>query len=186
MKCKMCNRTIADDSVFCPYCGKKVEKESPFDVSFQTAARRAKVKKTAMILLTVFLASALILYSVSFLSVEEPQSGTILKGEEAVAESTVKITAPRNESCVVKITGSSDLIFYIRAGETAKVDVANGIIRIRVASGEKWYGEKKLFGRTTNYSWYKPYIRCEDSQWEFSFFNGDFSPIDEDEFNRNN
>jgi hypothetical protein len=40
----------------------------------------------------------------------------------------------------------------VRSGETSSVNVPLGIYKIKIASGEKWYGSNKMFGPQTHYN----------------------------------
>jgi hypothetical protein len=40
----------------------------------------------------------------------------------------------------------------VRSGETASVNVPLGVYKIKIASGEKWYGSNKMFGPQTHYN----------------------------------
>ncbi|QUO37924.1 J domain-containing protein [Dysosmobacter sp. Marseille-Q4140] len=47
-------------------------------------------------------------------------------------------------------TGKDDILtFFVRAGETAEVDVPLGTYTLYYATGEFWYGEEELFGEST-------------------------------------
>lgn len=43
-------------------------------------------------------------------------------------------------------------VFFIRAGGSYKISLPYGTYRIKMASGEKWYGATDLFGSKTSYS----------------------------------
>lgn len=55
---------------------------------------------------------------------------------------------------IVEAYGSSKdaAVFFIRAGDSYKINLPYGTYRIKMASGEKWYGAKHLFGSKTSYS----------------------------------
>lgn len=46
-------------------------------------------------------------------------------------------------------TGQPVLSVFVRSGETASIKIPLGIYKANIASGEKWYGETKLFGNGT-------------------------------------
>lgn len=60
------------------------------------------------------------------------------------------VTAPGSLNYYVKIvdwgTHAPILVFFVRSGKTASVRVPLGGYEFRYAAGEKWYGEKYLFG----------------------------------------
>lgn len=43
-------------------------------------------------------------------------------------------------------------VFFIRAGDSYKINLPYGTYCIKMASGDKWYGAKHLFGSKTSYS----------------------------------
>lgn len=73
----------------------------------------------------------------------------------AIASFSVVATAPgiKRTSHLVKLvdanTGQPVLTVFVRSGETASVKVPLGSYKANIASGEKWYGETKLFGNGT-------------------------------------
>ena len=198
MKCKNCNSMIADDSVFCPYCGRKIERISPFDVSF-TEARRAKMKakvnkasKVIAFVLVALLAVGLIggiiddirddIADSALTPIAEPKSGEILSREEVAdyfiddygdmwENSEITVTASVSESCVVKLktrSGNTYISFYVRSGDTVTVDVPLDEYYVYFASGKTWYGEDQLFGENTSYSKDSTITDFSEGTWEYT------------------
>lgn len=46
-------------------------------------------------------------------------------------------------------TGQPVLSVFVRSGEKASIKIPLGLYKANIASGEKWYGETKLFGNGT-------------------------------------
>ena len=73
----------------------------------------------------------------------------------AVASFSVVATSPgfKKTSHLVKLvdaaTGEPVLSVFVRSGETAAIKIPLGVYKANIASGEKWYGETKLFGNGT-------------------------------------
>lgn len=198
MKCKNCYSMIADDSIFCPYCGRKVERISPFDVSFTEARRakmKAKVNKASKVIAFIFVALLAIgliggiiddirddIADSELTPIAEPESGEILSGDswydyyvgengEFIESPTITVSAPNNASCVVKLKtldGETTTCFYVRAGDTVSVNVTHYEHYVYFASGKTWYGEDQLFGENTSY--YKDSTITDFSQgsWEYT------------------
>lgn len=122
--------------------------------------------------------------------VSEPVSGTIIDGKEVYNASEIKVTASSDESCVVKLkdmNGVTQVAFYVRAGETVRIQVPLQKLQVFFASGKIWYGEELLFGKTTSYSKDDDFLDFSQYTWEYTLYpvtNGNFSetPIDADEF----
>jgi len=66
------------------------------------------------------------------------------------------ITNNPNESILLKIIRISDNIeimsIFVRAGETIETAVPVGAYKVKIATGQKWYGEKMYFGPKTSYA----------------------------------
>lgn len=120
----------------------------------------------------------------------EPQTGEILSGESGYG-STITVKASKSTACVVKLKNMANktvLSFYVRAGQTATVDVPSGACYVYFASGKTWYGKHYLFGSDTYYSMDKDCLDFITHSWEYELqevANGNFSetPISADKFN---
>ncbi len=120
----------------------------------------------------------------------EPRSGTILLGNEDPYGSEITITAPRSESCVVKLkntSGVTRLSFYVRAGDTVTIGVPPEYLYVYFATGKTWYGFTDLFGKHTSYSKDDELCDFTEYSWEYTLYpvsSGNFSqtPINENEF----
>jgi|GEM_PF-3040016 len=55
---------------------------------------------------------------------------------------------------------------FIRAGEMVEIPVPPGSYKLRYAKGDKWYGEKELFGSNNMYEITKPFS-SEPAQFKF-------------------
>lgn len=69
----------------------------------------------------------------------------------------LKVTTERGgPHCLIKLydwnTNAPVLSVFIRSGESTEIKVPVGDYRAKVASGETWQGEQKLFGPDTDYS----------------------------------
>lgn len=123
--------------------------------------------------------------------VSEPRSGTILSGRAVYDGSEITVTAPYNESCVVKLktrSGFERVSFYVRAGETVTVGVPAENLYVYFASGGTWYGVTLLFGEKTSYSMDDDLCDFTTGTWKYTLYpvtNGNFqqTPIDASEFN---
>lgn len=120
-----------------------------------------------------------------------PTTGTLLRGVGR-GESQITVTSSTYEDCVVMLkdtNGTVRLAFYVRAGETAKVNAPKDYLYVYFASGDVWYGygEGKMFGEDTVYSMDDERLDFVQYTWEYTLkpiTNGNFSetPIDEDDF----
>lgn len=87
-----------------------------------------------------------------------PKNGEIFRktyftsNEDNNSQFTIK--ASPSYSHVIKIyEESSDklfIMFFVRAGDEVEIIIPSGSYEIRVASGEKWYGISKFFGKDTS------------------------------------
>lgn len=66
-------------------------------------------------------------------------------------------TRPSDGNYVMKIidwnTGEFVAMYFIRRGGTLSIELPLGAYKLKFACGDKWYGEKYLFGPTTAYSY---------------------------------
>lgn len=86
-----------------------------------------------------------------------PYSGTVHGNRiyDYEDHSEITIHASSGHDCVVKLKhqdGSTALTFYVRAGETATVNVPQQNLYVYFAEGTDWYGWNDLFGEETAYS----------------------------------
>ncbi len=67
--------------------------------------------------------------------------------------------------CLLKLyevgTGTPTVAVFIRSGETVEVKVPVGTYRAKLASGERWYGEERLFGHDTDYAQFDSLMEFE-------------------------
>lgn len=85
-----------------------------------------------------------------------PETGEILSETnlECVAPFTVKASDTQNFYVKLKDAYTLDdvMAFFVRAGETAELDVPLGLYWVYYATGDEWYGKGLLFGKDTSYS----------------------------------
>lgn len=125
----------------------------------------------------------------------EPESGTYycknISDYDMSNPSEITVTASTTSSCLVKLKDrfENDVIsFYVRAGDTASVEVPRGTFYVYFASGDTWYGSRSLFGEDTYYSKDDTALDFNDYTWEYTLrpvLDGNFSQItiDAEEFN---
>ena len=122
--------------------------------------------------------------------VSEPASGTIFVGSNHRNASQITITAPMDQSCVVKLktsNGQTKLYFYVRAGDTVTIGVPCQHLYVYFACGKTWYGNENLFGSKTTYSMDSSICDFSNYTWEYTLQktqNGNFSQkyINENDF----
>ncbi|MEN6388971.1 MAG: copper amine oxidase N-terminal domain-containing protein [Syntrophomonas sp.] len=84
-----------------------------------------------------------------------PENGTIAKYYSGAADSGLKIGALSSDPVhyYVKLarwdTKEPVLTLFVRSGQNVLLQVPSGTYEIKYAAGEKWYGEKDLFGPDT-------------------------------------
>lgn len=83
-----------------------------------------------------------------------PPTGAFDTGHSTTRNHITVRTAPGNTHTLVKIVrqGREVSRAFIRAGATHSIDVPLGTYELRMAYGEQWFGEEKLFGQRTRYS----------------------------------
>ena len=111
---------------------------------------------------------------------------------KASGKSEITVTASNDRDYVVVLkdtNGKEKLAFYIRAGETATMDVPAMYMDVYFASGTDWLGYKKglMFGESTGYSKDDETMNFKEYTWEYTMTpvtNGNFSetPSTADEF----
>ena len=114
--------------------------------------------------------------------VDRPKSGTILSGKETYG-SEITVTASTTEDYVVQLKtygGLECVSFYVRAGETATIDVPKAYLFVYFACGTEWYGygQGLMFGEDTIYSKDDEALDFTDSSWEYTLTpvrHGNFS-----------
>lgn len=86
-----------------------------------------------------------------------PVSGVMhnYTGNEAIAPFEIK-TPSTDQNFYIKlidaITGKTEVIIFMRGGETKKMNVPLGTYKLKRAAGYTWYGEENLFGHNTVYT----------------------------------
>jgi hypothetical protein len=91
-----------------------------------------------------------------------PRNGSITRHSKPSADEILapfKVVTRKNfeeRNYFIKLTNWSDdktiLTLFVRSGETASANVPLGVYKIKIASGEKWYGSNKIFGSQTKYN----------------------------------
>ena len=80
-----------------------------------------------------------------------PSNGSMKKGSGAIS---LKIKAPATMNTLIRVYNSKGEVaaqVFIEAGKNATVKLGAGTYTMKVAYGNKWYGEKDLFGGTGIY-----------------------------------
>lgn len=92
---------------------------------------------------------------------ELPKNGIITNytGKKAIAPFriiTSKYSSPTVDNYYIKLIDAKSeqlaVTIFVQSGSTIEVNVPIGTYKIRYAVGEKWYGEKELFGHFTSYN----------------------------------
>lgn len=85
-----------------------------------------------------------------------PYNGRInsYTNSQRIAPFTIKTSHGDNYFVKLKDVYSNSTVIdiFIRGGQTVETKVPLGTYKIVYASGDKWYGEKHLFGKNTSYS----------------------------------
>ena len=100
-----------------------------------------------------------------YIAVPQPDTGALLsRSRYSQPTGPLEIVTRGTDDYVVKLrdvdTGEEVLSFYVRAGETAEVEVPLGSYELSYACGQTWYGTKHLFGDST---------RCAKADEVFTF-----------------
>lgn len=78
--------------------------------------------------------------------------------KRAKAGSRIKFipAAGTKSNMIVKLedwdSGKAICWFFVREGKTVETPIPEGSYRIKIATGQKWYGEERLFGGVASYS----------------------------------
>lgn len=107
-----------------------------------------------------------------------PANGEVLSGPIFIDEdslSYLKVNASSEYSHVIKLytpyTDDLVIMFFVRAGQTAKVEIPVGVYEIRVADGKKWYGVDNWFGVNTIATRHdEMYTFDQNSEWTITLF----------------
>lgn len=155
-----------------------------------------KVRELAILFLTVLMLVMLPACTSTPEPVSEPESGTILSGYAPKDGSQITVTLAPTASSVVMLKDNSNrtlISFYVRAGETATVDVPAEKMYVQFASGKNWYGEDNLFGKETIYRKDNELTDFTQYTWEYELdpmSDGEFDHTDDsgdlDNFVENN
>ena len=92
----------------------------------------------------------------SKIDAHEPYNGQIIRAtaNSGYCEFTIK---NGDDAALVKLEDVFEpdqyyIEVYVREGETATVNVKDGVYRLKYATGERWYSDKELFGSKTAYA----------------------------------
>lgn len=87
---------------------------------------------------------------------ELPDFAYYIKRPKYRCDSVLKINTSHDANYVIKVVdpynGEVILMYYLPAGVSQEIDVPSGTFEIRWTSGEKWYGDKELFGKNASYA----------------------------------
>ena len=79
----------------------------------------------------------------------------IIRKKKGPAIAPLKIEAGSLSNYAIKLvnvqSGSEELFIYLSSGQTFETVVPIGTYRVKVATGDAWYGETLLFGPSTSY-----------------------------------
>lgn len=87
-------------------------------------------------------------------AIAEPKNGQVFdtKARGGYCELTIK---SGNTPVYIKVVSKKDesviATFYVRKDSSSKIKIKDGNYSLRYATGDKWYGEKDLFGSGTRY-----------------------------------
>ena len=97
-------------------------------------------------------------------AIAEPANGKVFATAARGSANVLKFTAG-DKPVFVKVVNvdnpKSVVSFYVRAKKTVSVHVKNGTYEVRYATGDKWFGQKDLFGSSTR-------CRVLDSRYKFT------------------
>lgn len=92
----------------------------------------------------------------------------IIDTTDRLAVSPLKVISQDNRNYVIKLVNVDDkqemICFFVPGKEAPEFDIPDGTYEIKYASGNKWYGERLLFGDTASYS---------KADKKFTFRNGE-------------
>ncbi len=119
----------------------------------------------------------------------QPLNGQVLLGANLSRRSEITISASE-ESAYIKLkdaSGTDVFSFFVRANQTATVEVPGGNYYVYFACGDDWYGPRYYFGNTTSFSKDSEIIDFNQYTVSYTLYKttgGNFSetPISEDEF----
>lgn len=87
-------------------------------------------------------------------AIAEPKNGQVFSSKARGGYCTLTIKSG-NKPVFVKVISNKDekntVTFYVQKDSSAKVKIKNGEYSLKYATGDKWYGEKELFGSDTRY-----------------------------------
>lgn len=85
-----------------------------------------------------------------------PINGAVRTHTNSRRLAPLEIRASSDSHYLVKLVDNYNktpvMTIFVRAGQTAKVDVPAGTFELRYAAGNTWYGYTHLFGPNTGYS----------------------------------
>lgn len=103
-------------------------------------------------------------------AVSEPASGTVLSGyaPEDGSQLTVSVAPTASSVVMLKDTSGRTLMsFFVRSGDTVRVNVPAEKMYVLFASGKTWYGEETLFGKDTVYTEDEELVDFVQYNWEY-------------------
>lgn len=84
-----------------------------------------------------------------------PVMWAILQSSGEIREAPLSVITTGNRHYLIKVKDLGTLrdvvVFFVRGGETAELEVSTGTYLIYYATGETWYGTEQLFGPETRY-----------------------------------
>lgn len=190
MYCKKCGKLIADDSVFCKFCGANISNLVTSGTINQSSSPENKKSSTPSLFGWIFTIGFLILicYFIgssgqlkeqsksntsnnsitnNLIEQPEPETGTILERTFQYEGGGHLIATAESNSAVITVVSIEDasqyLRFYVRKGETVDMSIPTGTYTITYKTGNAWYGMETEFGTFSQDGYF------EDS-FEFTFY----------------
>ena len=83
-----------------------------------------------------------------------PKNGEILDRTSKPGRNTLTVKAGAYDVCVkleLENDPSNYVMFYIKAGKSAKVNILNGRYIAKITEGPVWYGQEQMFGPNATY-----------------------------------
>ena len=100
-----------------------------------------------------------------------PKNGTNRSFGQGERPAPLKVNTRGSDHHLIKLTkpGSTEAVMYlfIRAGQSAEMEVPLGIFEIKWATGKEWYGYKKKFGESTGYGKSNKLVNFEQTATRF-------------------
>lgn len=119
-----------------------------------------------------------------------PSNGYVFEGSNMERASELTIKCQSDANCFIKLknpNGKTVFSFFVRSGQTCKVNVPAQRLQVFFAYGDNWYGIDKAFGENTVYAKDDEILDFSSYTYTYTLYpvtNGNFTetPISGDEF----